>query len=192
MVDSPAATIELQDCILANSLVNMRGNADTNFELDRLLELLNNNLKAFQYDRSYYSKHSDILLENWSLNGPYFLELRRIIELVFGKANSAAYPAKSAAEDIWSMASILAYKSLASVNDADRFSLSPTVNLFYAGLERLALNVTKYNERNVKGFTNPDDLQNEMNLPVELSNGTTSRPESPTVSDIHFVDEVDA
>ena len=39
--------MELQDVILINSLINLRGNADINFKLDRLLELLNNNLKAF-------------------------------------------------------------------------------------------------------------------------------------------------
>ena len=191
MVDSPASSTELQNCVLANSLVNQRGKSDTNFELDRLLELLNNNLKAFQYDRSYFSKHSDILLENWSLNGPYFLELRRTMELAFGKRNSAAHPPKSAADDIWSMASILAYKSLAPVKDADRFSFTPTVNLFYAGLERLAGNVTKYNDRNTKGFTNPDDLVDELNMPAELSIGTESRPESPTIPDVLFGDEMD-
>ena len=47
LVDSPASDPQLQDFILANSLVNLRGAADSNFELDRLLELLNNSLKIF-------------------------------------------------------------------------------------------------------------------------------------------------
>ena len=191
LVDSPAAAIELQECVLANSLVNLRGNADTNFELDRLLELLNNNLKAFQYDRSYYSKHSDILLENWALNGPYFTELRRTMELAFGKANSAAHPPKSAAEDIWSMASALAYRSLSPVTEKDRFSLSPTVNLFYAGLERLSGNVTKYNERNVKGVSGSEELENEMNAPAELNINIPPGPGSPILHDTPSADEAD-
>ena len=162
----------------------MRGNADTNFELNRLLELLNNNLKAFQYDRSYYSKNSDILLENWALNGLYFLELRRTIEFIFGKANSAAHPVKSAVENIWSIASILTYKSVLPVKDVDRFSLSLTINLFYVGLKRLSGNVTKYNERNMKGLSSAKDIENKINATTKSNIDIPSRLGSPIIPDV--------
>jgi hypothetical protein len=63
VIDSSTATLRLQNCILMNDLVNLRDADDSNFEIDRLLELLNNNLKIFQQERSYYSLFSDSLLE---------------------------------------------------------------------------------------------------------------------------------
>ena len=63
-IDSSAATIRLQESILMNSLVNLRGDEESSFETDRLLEILNNNLKTFQHERSYFSKYSDTLLAN--------------------------------------------------------------------------------------------------------------------------------
>ena len=64
LTDSPTATIRLQEAVLANSLVNLQGDADLYFKLDRLLELYNNSLKAFQQERLYFSKYSNRLLEH--------------------------------------------------------------------------------------------------------------------------------
>ena len=64
MVDTLAATMKLQNAILANGLVNLRGENDSNFETDLLLELLNNNLRAFQHERTYFSKNNDSLLQD--------------------------------------------------------------------------------------------------------------------------------
>ncbi|KAL2051285.1 hypothetical protein ABVK25_008534 [Lepraria finkii] len=100
LTNSPAATIRLQEAVLANSLVNLQGDADSYFKLDRLLELCNNSLKAFQQERSYFSKHSDRLLEHWVLNIPYFQDLKAAVEFSFGKPQSARHASKSAAEDI--------------------------------------------------------------------------------------------
>ena len=88
------------------------------------------------------------------------------------------------------MAGVLAYKLLILIIDIDRFSLSSIVNLFYAELKRLVFNVTKYNERNIKGFINSDNLENEMNPSVELSNDIAFRSGSFFISDILFVNKV--
>ena len=88
-IDSSAATIRLQESILMNSLVNLRGDEESSFETDRLLEILNNNLKTFQHERSYFSKYSDTLLENWALNGPYLMKLKEIVEFYFGRVNTS-------------------------------------------------------------------------------------------------------
>ena len=157
-VDSPASSDRLQEAILMNGLVNLRGAEDSHFETDRLLELLNNNLKVFQQERSYFSKNSDQLLENWSLNSPFLLALKGVIETTFGKPNSPRHPAKSAAEDVWSMALNLAHKSL-SRQTHDRFSLNPTVNLHMAGLEGLSGNILKYNEQYLPGWTPMEDTE---------------------------------
>ena len=122
VTDSSAASKELQDAMLLNSIVNLRGEKDTSLETDRLLELLNNSLKAFQHERSYYSKQSDILLQNWALNGPYFDKVKVVVESSFRRLNSDRHPSKSAADDIWSMALHLAPRSLVQ-KKTDRYSL---------------------------------------------------------------------
>lgn len=50
--------------MLINNFINLRDKMNTSFELNRLFKLLNNNLKVFQYNQSYYFKYSDILLKN--------------------------------------------------------------------------------------------------------------------------------
>ena len=180
LVDTPAASIRLQNCVLSNSLVNLKGGEDTNFEVDKCLELLNNLLKAFQNDRSYYSKHSDQLLEHWALNGPYFLELRKVFEFAFWKPANNAHSVKPASDDIWSMAISLAHQSLIRSKN-DRFSRNPTVNLFLAGLSKLAENVVKYNEQYVQGYTEFDEEAFDT-VPVPEEDETLlSAPGSPSI-----------
>lgn len=145
LTDSPASKAELQQAVLVNSLVNTHGKVGFSYETDRLLELLNNTLKAFQSERSYFSKNSDQLLEHWALNGPYLLELRDQMERTFGKITSGTHPSKSAAEDIFSMALQLSKKSVVQ-KPGPCYSAYRTVSLHRAGLEKLSANVFRYNE----------------------------------------------
>ncbi len=64
LIDSAIMMTRLQECMLINSLMNLQDVEDFNFELNRLLELLNNNLKTFQRKRSSFTKNSDQMLEN--------------------------------------------------------------------------------------------------------------------------------
>jgi len=50
--------------MLINSLINLQSVEDFNFELNQLLELLNNNLKTFQRKQSSFIKNNDQMLEN--------------------------------------------------------------------------------------------------------------------------------
>lgn len=145
LTDSPASTAELQQAVLVNSLVNTHSKVGYSFETDRLLELLNNTLKAFQSERSYFSKNSDQLLEHWALNGPYLLDLKDEIERTFGKITSGAHPSKPAAEDIFSMAQQLSKKSVVQ-SSGPHYSAYRTVSLHRAGLEKLSANVFRYKE----------------------------------------------
>lgn len=181
LVDSPAADIQLQEFILANSLVNLRGAADSNFELDRLLELLNNSLKAFQQERSYFSKYSDDLLQRWALNAPYLSELKAAVESNFGRANLGRHPTKAAVEDIWGMATNLATSSLRQ-SGGDRFSNNPATNLWVAGLGKLADNLLKYNNQ----YAEDDQLAaSEVTERPDLSQPSTAgdlEQPSPTLT----------
>ncbi|KAL8635581.1 MAG: hypothetical protein Q9228_006941 [Teloschistes exilis] len=169
--DTVAAHPQLQDAILANSLVNTRGATDSNYETDRLLEILNNNLKVFQQERSYFSRDSDTNLQKWALNLPYLFQLQHIIEGTFGRYNSLRHPEKSAAEDIWSMAYSLSNRSLVQ-SSRDRFSFNPTVNLIDHGLEALGANLLKYNDRYITIFQIEDEGTDPHTAAQSLENQT--------------------
>ena len=171
--DSPAATVVLQDAILANSLVNLKGLKNSSFPTDKLLELLNLNLKTFQRERSQFSKNSDELLAMWAINGPYFLSLQTSFESMLGGKNSGNHPEKQGSEDLFSLGRDFSTTSLIRVN-RNRFTENPTRNLFLDGLQQLGSNVFKYNgriraslsasddppdeEENEEGFTLIDDI----------------------------------
>jgi hypothetical protein len=72
-IDSIVSVTRLQNVILMNEIVNLRDQLDSNFETDRFLKLLNNNLKSFQKERTISSKNDDELLVNWALNEFYLL-----------------------------------------------------------------------------------------------------------------------
>ena len=64
LIDSSIVTKKFQNVILINSLINLQRSVNTNFEVDKLVKLLNLHLKTFRRDRSVFFKHSDKLLEN--------------------------------------------------------------------------------------------------------------------------------
>ena len=144
LTDSPASSITLQNAVLTNSLVNLKGEQGHSFETDRLVELLNGMLKEFQSERSIFSKDSDTLLEHWALNAPYFSRLKLEMERTFGVMTSGAHPTKFAGEDIFSMAQELTRSSVRQAS-RERFSAYRTVDLHTEGLASLSMNVAKYN-----------------------------------------------
>ena len=100
LTDSSATTQRLQDCVLANSLINAQDITNTSFELDRLIELLNNSLKMFQKKRFYFSKHNDQHLEYWTLNESYLQKLKIVVKFNFEKSRSRRHSVKSSIENI--------------------------------------------------------------------------------------------
>ena len=52
----------LQNVILVNNFVNFKKLKNLNFSIDKLLKLLNLNLKIFQRKRSQFSKNNDEFL----------------------------------------------------------------------------------------------------------------------------------
>ena len=181
LTDSPASDERLQRCVLTNGLVNLQGHPTSNFELDRLLELLNNSLKCFQRDRSYFSKDSDSLLEYWALNGPYLQELKAAVKVNLGVPRSSTHTPKSAAEDIWSMALSLVLKSLHECQ-GDRFSKYPSPNLYIDGLRMLSKNVLKYNQQySSEGPLSAGDEADDEVTPAKPESSDTIPP-SPVMA----------
>lgn len=181
LVDSPAATKELQDAVLSNGLVNLQGESNTNFEVDRLLEMLNLNLKTFQRERSHFSPNSDQLLENWALNAPYLLRLRETFEFVFGSITTGRHPEKEGAEDIWSLAKSLSLKSLIPSSN-ERYMENATVNLWEEGVSMLGENEVKYNIY-YKSPVETDDTIEQSSTEIGINNklDTIESPHLPPI-----------
>ena len=146
LVDSSASSEQFQNYILANSLVNLSGRIDSNFEHDRLLELHNNTLKTYLRERTTFSSHNDELLQRWALIGPIVRDIKGAVERYVGYHNDSRHPCKNCKEDVWSMASNLAFKSLRKLRDRNRFSRYPAADLILLGMKKLGDAVFKYNE----------------------------------------------
>ena len=183
LIDSSAATIQLQECLLTNSLINLQGVSNFNFELNHLLELLNNNLKTFLHERSYFFKNSDRLLKHWALNEPYFLKLKSIMKLAFEKRNSSLHSTKSASEDIWSMIFNLAIQFIERINH-DQFLLNLIINLYLEELRKLNSNVIKYNQQYLNDRLTAYEIEdNELNSDIITDIPSVSQmPDSSTLS----------
>ena len=147
LVDSPAADKRLQDYVLANSLVNLQGKEDTNFELDRLLELHNGKLKKFQKERTNFATdRRDEVLQRWALIGPMLDRLQDSIERPFGEHYAGEHAPKKADEDIFSMAVLLSTSSLKEPR-LNQFSRSLAPELLRLGCDRLGEAVYDYTEQ---------------------------------------------
>ncbi len=70
------AIVELQNVMLTNNLVNLQEVFDKCFEIDRLLEYLNNTLKNIFQIRQFFIKILNDLLKKIALIALFMLKLR--------------------------------------------------------------------------------------------------------------------
>jgi hypothetical protein len=102
--------------IISCGLVNLRGKPDTFFEADRLVELLNLQLKELLWSRGNSSFGVDLLFQ-WSI--PiigYLAPLRANFELTFGERTNPDHTVKSPGADIHTLAELLAQDSIKKRN----------------------------------------------------------------------------
>lgn len=62
-IDSSTSIFKFQNAIFINDFVNLQNEKKFNFKIDKLLKLLNNNLKIYQQKQFYFFKNNDILFE---------------------------------------------------------------------------------------------------------------------------------
>jgi hypothetical protein len=155
LVSTSAASAVLQRAILANSLVNFKGEADTWFETDRMVEFHNGDMKAILKARRGSTLTIDKLFELSALNSAYFDRLRVRIEEVYGVTRiNGDHTRKSAKEDIVLMADWLATSSILATPGRKSNYVAP--NLVNIGGERLAGDAL-YKFNNHFSRVQPDD-----------------------------------
>ena len=105
LTSSGASDEKLQDFVLANSIVNLKGQQDSNFELDRLLELHNGLLRRFINERtSFGNGDPDDLIRRWAVLGPLLDNLKSSLHKTFKLSIDGAHPEKPSNDDVFTMA----------------------------------------------------------------------------------------
>jgi hypothetical protein len=130
-----AADPVLQRAILGCGLVNLRGKADSFFEADRLVELLNLQLKELMWARGNSTFDVEQLFK-WGLSiSNYYLPLRGAFELSFGEWTNSQHTPRSASSDIHSLAQLLSQDSI--LRRKYRHVEFSAPDLTYRGFQRL-------------------------------------------------------
>ena len=135
---SRASDKKLQDFVLANSLVNMQGRENSNFELDRLLELHNGLLRRFINERTCFSNgDADDMLRRWATIGPLLDGLKNSFHMALGMRIDGTHPVKRASDDIFSLALRLQKNAEMCQQTTPRNSDFPAPNLVLSGQQVL-------------------------------------------------------
>ena len=103
---------DLCRAILSNSLVNCHSKSDSWFEIDRLVELHNGNLKEIYTARRESTFNVEQLFQNYALSSDYLAKLAKSMYRVFNVRNSGESLSKQAYSDITNMAEALSKSSL--------------------------------------------------------------------------------
>jgi hypothetical protein len=120
---------------LGCGLVNLRGKADSFFEADRLVELLNLQLKELMWARGNSTFDVEQLFK-WGLSiSNYYLPLRGAFELSFGEWTNSQHTPRSASSDIHSLAQLLSQDSI--LRRKYRHVEFSAPDLTYRGFQRL-------------------------------------------------------
>ena len=141
-----AASPELKQAILANSLVNLQGKGDTWFEIDLLNELLNLSLKEILWTRRNSTFSLDLLFQRCALTASYTGELRACIERLFGETTNANHTDKDHAVDVRNLAYEMSRDSM--IRRTKREVGHKTTNLMAKGILNLFKGgIRRFNEK---------------------------------------------
>lgn len=159
-VDSSASDRELQDTILANTLVNPRGASDSFHPLDLHLEHQNGTIQvSLNEHRSSFDKLEHIY--RVALNIPVYQLIQTVVENRFGTYNKSKHHFKDAAQDILNAAFELSEDSIIPREDRVRAFAAP--DLFDEGYKHLPKNGTKYNRSRDLQWVDEEFADENMN-----------------------------
>jgi hypothetical protein len=145
LISTPAATKPLQLAILANSLINLRGQPDSWFETDRLVELHNGKMKDILRTRRTSSITLDYLFEYCSLNSSFLKDLQRHVEHIFGVHVNTEHSTKSSQYDVVTLAAELQKCSMKFHPGRSTVNEAPDLNT--RGITRLPEAIRRFNVR---------------------------------------------
>ncbi|KAI9780358.1 MAG: hypothetical protein M1839_006781 [Geoglossum umbratile] len=145
LISTPAATKPLQRTILANSLINLRGQPDSSFETDRLVELHNSKMKDIIRTRHTSSITLDYLFEHCSLNSSFLKDLQCHVEYIFSVRVDSKHSTKSSQYDVVTLAAELQKYSIKFRPNQSTANEAPDLNT--RGVTQLLEAIRRFNVR---------------------------------------------
>lgn len=104
LTQTEASNPALRTAILANGLVNLRGTADGWFEMDRLNEFFNLQMKTLMATRRTSTQSPDALFRRVALTASYCSDLKAELDQLTGSFTNGRHQTKDASEDVYRLA----------------------------------------------------------------------------------------
>jgi hypothetical protein len=141
----------LQDAILANGLINLRGAKDSHFEIDRLNELLNLEFRTLVAHRRASTIEINKLFRRAALTASYYTELKVDFEATFGKYSNGRHQVKDASTEVRNLVFQIWVSDSIIKQPQGRSSLFNPKDILQKGVANLNAGVDKFNKSVVEG-----------------------------------------
>jgi len=141
----------LQDAILANGLINLRGAKDSHFEIDRLNELLNLEFRTLVAHRRASTIEINKLFRRAALTASYYTELKVDFEATFGKYSNGRHQVKDASTEVRNLAFQIWVSDSIIKQPQGRSSPFNPKDILQKGVANLNAGVDKFNKSVVEG-----------------------------------------
>jgi hypothetical protein len=164
LLSTDACDPPLKRAILANGLINLRGQEDSWLEIDLHNEHLNLELKELLFARRNGTFDVKTLFSNCVLSSRYITAAVKSLESSFGEYTSGSHTTKDPAADIRFLADILKDNSM--VYKKGRSCQHHSLNTMSDGLGRLADEAIKKFSAQFKPLDNPDDANVPQNFDI--------------------------
>jgi hypothetical protein len=159
----------LQHAILANGLVNLRGTKDGWFEMDRLNEFFNLQMKILMATRRTSTIDCAELFRRTALTGSYCTDLKIAIEATFGENSNGRHQAKDASREVRHLAYQIAKSQSITKRPHGRQSPFQPEDILQLGVKRVVIGIQKFNQRVVEGqWEDEDDLDQMASTPIAV------------------------
>lgn len=162
LTHTDAASPDLKRAILANGLVNLRGAEDGWFEIDRLNEFFNLQMKTLMVNRRTSTQEVHLLFRRTALSAIYSTELKESLESAFGEYSNNRHQDKDASSDVRSLAYVIS-KTIEKQPGRHTQGFEPRDIVTLATGEKLAKAVESFNQEMIAGrWTDEDDDLDDM------------------------------
>lgn len=175
LTQTAAADGSLQLAVLANGLVNLRGAEDSWFEIDRLNEFFNLQMKTLMATRRTSTIDCAELFRRTALTGSYCTSLKIAIEATFGEYSNGRHQAKDASREVRHLAYQIAKSKSITKNPLGRKSPFQPEDILQHGVKRLDAGVQRFNLQVIEGELGDEDEDGQMtSTPIAALNNTVT------------------
>jgi hypothetical protein len=160
LTHTKAASEELQKAILANGLVNLSGAEDSWFEMDRLNEFLNLEMKTLLAARRTSTIDTPILLRRAAAAASYCTDLKVAMETTFGERTKGEHHTKDSSDDTRSLAYQLVKSKSIRKYQRGRSSDFQPADILNTGVRELPNMIKRFNKQIIEGNWDVEEPEN--------------------------------